>query len=139
MFNIQCLIEVKIKQKWVYHGINDLKSFSEIDYHIFGFLSGVGFKYITPISLPKGLPENCCKEVYIKNDSFRIKKVICSFFILKDLLKFKYEKKVNKYLGAKTYKEFLKDSFFEDIKELKKIGDQNRIRIVFWIYFNYNK
>ena len=147
-----CDIHMYVEKKngeGVYEYIKSVKPFNYRYYGLFAFLAGVrNYSAIKPISKPRGLPNNLSKEVreeFKDNDDYHS----CSWISIKELLDFDYKQLMedrrehkqiapNIFTGAYTvepekgremsYREFLDESFFEDLEILKLIGAD---RIVF--------
>ena len=145
--DIHCYAEIKNKEsgKWEYvEEVFDCRS-----YGIFGFLANVrNYSSITPISLPRGLPDDCCSDILYKYHAWSAHSE--SWLSMDELLKFDYDQKcedrrVTRKVSSgvisggytcdegdgiiQTYKEFLGEWFFTELKNLEKLGAE---RIVFW-------
>lgn len=120
------------------------------NYGVFAFLAGVrNYGAIVPISKPRGLPKDVSSWVEEEADRWASDGHSRSWLSIDELLNFDYEQMTedrrctrmkNGVLnggctcdpgeGEKmTYREYLGESFFEDLAELKKEGVD---RIVFW-------
>lgn len=123
-------------------------------YAMFGFLAGVrNYSCCEPIVEPRGFPDDACAEVKEDYDAWSCDAHTPSFLTAKELLEFDYDKtlwnrRISKQIGDRawtgaglaeegegtieTYREFLGDSFFQDLEELSKLGDPKDVRVVFW-------
>jgi len=112
-------------------------------YGLFGFLAGVrNYSAVTPLSEPRGLPEGATFDKDIFEDYYGHS---ASWLSVKELSEFDYDAEmedrrvtINNDGGCTcdpgggevmTYREFLGDSFFEDLKRLKEMGAE---RVVFY-------
>ena len=167
--DIHSYAEKKVNGKW--EKVSDQFSLDEFDkkwyrkekgdnpfgwrnYSIFAFLADVrNYDHCTPISEPKGLPDDISDEVKEKADDWDGNGHSHSFLTLKELLDFDYDKsfwnrRVTKQIAPNvwndsslaeegegkiiTYSENLGDWFFIHLEELKMLGDPEDVRIVFW-------
>ena len=110
-------------------------------YSLFGFLADVrNYSGCTPISQPKGIPNNISHTISKEWEEWRTTEGHSdSFLTLRELLEFNYNKKfIDDRFGEDTYgkrithKEHLGKRFFVHLKELKKLGKPDDVRIVFW-------
>ena len=121
--------------EWEYvKGINPFQKRG--DYEVYSFLADIrNYNRCIPIDEPRSLPDNISYGVFKiyyegKEDSYAQ-----SYLSLDELLNFDYEKNCRIGEGHEvipTYKEFLGETFFEELEELKKLGKSDDIRIVFW-------
>jgi len=152
--DIHLITEVKKNGKWI---VNDNKIFTYWDgslkdspfevrnYKTFAFLAGVRNSYvIAPISKLRGLP---CDSEYLNcehvDNYFGEETPVTlyediledldyhsySFLTLKELLDFNYNSMATK---KETYEEFLGECFFEDVDDIKALGDPENVRIIFY-------
>ncbi len=114
--------------------------FSWQDYGLFGFLADVrNYSYCEPIKIPMGLPMQLSQQVQSEWESEKWSSHSASYLKLSDLLAFDYDKTfINQrfgdedYLKTMTYREFLGDLFFTNLKELQQLGEPNDVRVIFW-------
>lgn len=123
-------------------------------YSMFAFLADVrNYDHCEPLSQPKGIPDNVCKEIGEEYEEWGCDAHSASYFTAKELLDFNYDKTFwnrritkqtapNVYNGASlaeegeginlTYRENLGEMFFIHLEELKSLGEPEDVRIVFW-------
>lgn len=120
-------------------------------YSTFAFLAGVrNYDYCEP----KGLPDDLSEDVRLEYESWEYDAPhSASYLTAKELLDFDYDKKfwnrcitkqtsANCWNGAAlaedgegeiiTYRDNLGEWFFKHLEELKKLGEPENVRIVFW-------
>ncbi len=126
------------------------------DYSMFGFLAGVtNYDCCEPLSKPKGVPNDVSNEIHYEwcEDKSVIPVHSTSFLTLRELIEFDYEKtfwnrRIERQISPTdfdcaataeegegkiiSYKENLGEMFFIHLEELKKLGDLDDVRIVFW-------
>ena len=120
-------------------------------YGMFDFLAGVrAYSAITPISEPRGIPNDVSPVVKTEYESWDADAHTPSWLSVKELAEFDYEQQTEdrrymKQIGPNawdggqtcgpgegslmTYREFLGQKFFEDLQKLKDVGAE---RIIFW-------
>lgn len=160
--DIHSFAEVKKEGKWIkedkdvfYSGTSE--PFDYRDYNMFAVLANVrNSSQVETLNFKEGLPndseylnqiseyhDNMFNQILKPSDVLTKKKEIeeCSDYhslghiYLSDILKHDYKKEIlNARSGSKTtYKEMLDCSvFFEDVDVLKKLGQPNDVRVVFW-------
>lgn len=120
-------------------------------YGMFAFLAGVrNYSCVPVIKQPTyEIPEDSCKEIKEECEFWSTDGHNASFLYLEDLLNFDYEKTFedrrcmrNNDGGSTcdvgegkiiTFREFLGPHFFQNIQEMKRLGDDPKlIRVVFW-------
>lgn len=128
-----------------------LKFFDFRSYGIFAFLAGVrNYSDVTPISEPRGLPEDAGEAVRAAFEYWGCDAHTPSWLTLEELLAFNYDAMTedrrvmrrvgpNSYSGActckpsegktMTWRQFLGEDFFKDLNALADAGAE---RIVFW-------
>jgi hypothetical protein len=131
--------------------IEGIEPFDWRSYGMFGFLAGVrNYSDVTPISLPRGIPKDASKEVIDDYESLSCDAHSASWIDIDELIAFNYDipcedRRVTRQIGANywnggctcapgggkqtTYREFLDEGFFE---ELRKLHDAGVGRIIFW-------
>lgn len=158
---IYSFAEIQKDNKWVLveeplFGVNKktTEPFGWRSYSIFGFLADVrNYSDCTPISQPKGLPKDSEHLNKSSNGLMTLKDEIenepdlnsLSFLTLKELTEFNYENTLidkrnptETSLGhwtegeEITYRNFLGEEFFIDLKALQQLGEPEAVRIVFW-------
>lgn len=134
-----------------YEFISGFIPFDNRSYGTFGFLADVrNYSKVTPISECRGVPPDASNKVIEEQNQWGCDGHSHSWLSVAELSAFNYEaimedrrytQKIgnNFYNGAATcksgegkpmtYREFLGDSFINDIKELQEIGAD---RIIFW-------
>lgn len=171
--NIHSFAETKVNGKWekvgehfslgewekkCYKKEKNDSPFDWRSYSMFAFLADVrNYDHCEPISEPKGIPDDVCKEIKSEYEDWKSDAHSSSYLTLKELLDFDYDKVfwnrrisrtthnengVSYTNGASlaeegegsivTYRENLGDFFFTHLSELKKLGDPENVRIVFW-------
>ena len=149
--DIHSYAEKKVNGKW--EKVSDQFSLDEFDkkwygkekgdnpfgwqnYSIFAFLAGVrNYDHCTPISEPKGLPDDISDEVKEKADDLDGDGHSHSFLTVKELSDFDYGKTFFDDSGkeTETYSNFLGKQFFDDLEILKNLDENpENVRIVFW-------
>ena len=119
------------------------------NYGMFGFFADVrNYSRCETLSELKGIPDNATIEVKKEYEDWDSDAHSASFLTLKELLDFDYDKEFwNRRImrngnGAAlaeegegemvTYRDFLGNSYFQHLKELKQLGSLDNVRIVFW-------
>ena len=111
----------------------DSSPFGWRNYLTFGFLAGVRYRNIEPISEPKGLPDDLSKEVLDEYNSLRLDAHSASYLTLRELVEFDYDKScTGDDYPNETYRDVLNDLFFVHLEDLKTLGDLDDVRVVFW-------
>ena len=149
--DIHSYAEKKVNGKW--EKVSDQFSLDEFDkkwygkekgdnpfgwrnYSIFAFLAGVrNYDHCTPISEPKGLPDDISDEVKEKADDWDGDGHSHSFLTVKELSDFDYGKTFFDDRGkeTETYSNFLGKQFFDDLEILKNLDENpENVRVVFW-------
>lgn len=127
------------------------KPFDNRDYSVFGFLANVrNYSDITPLSKPKGLPEDMSAEVRSGCEDYDHS---ASWLTLRELLSVDYDAPVedrrvtrqirpNVFHGGctaepgggtmTTLREFLGTQFMSHLEILKTLGNPDDVRVVFW-------
>ena len=121
--------------EWEYvKGKNPFKSRG--DYEVYSFLADVrNYNRCIPIDDPRYLPDNMSDDLYKIYYEAGDDNYSGSYLSLDELLRFNYERPCRigeDHEVVPTYKEFLGKHFFEELKELKKLGKSDDIRIIFW-------
>lgn len=145
--DIHCYAERKVGNNFQMVGCN---AFDYRSYGVFGFLAGVrNYSEIPPISAPRGIPPDASPGVRNLYNHWRIDAHSTSWLSVSELSAFDYDQPIEDrrvtvatewgYDGGRTakvgggeittYREFLCDQFFNDIKKLQDAGAD---RIVFW-------
>lgn len=120
-------------------------------YGLFGFLADVrNSSCVPPLAAQRGLPVDLSMEVILKRheDDVIMWTHSTSWLTVDELLAFDYDATFEDRRvtvgsdGAATaqpgdgktvaYREFLGESFFRDLDELRKLNEQGSTRIVFW-------
>lgn len=150
-------VQVKTENKWKtvdYNKLFDELPLNDRCYSRFAFLAGVrNYDCCTPLSKPKGLPYDLNDESIVEDSDDMIS---ASYFTLSELLDFNYNqtfenRRVEKQIGPNTwdgacitevgkgkiisYRENLGEGFFDSLKMLQTLGDNDHVRIVF--FFDY--
>lgn len=129
----------------------EYEPFRHRTYNVFGFLADVrNYSNIPPISEPRGLPTDVSKEIKKQRKIWNSDGHSDSWLSIKELVDFNYDSLIedqrvtiqtgpNTFNGGATcnpgegkittYRNFLGDSFFEDLQKLQDLGAE---RIVFW-------
>lgn len=140
--------EKRIDGKWT---SVPLLPFDWRDYGMYAFLAGIrNYSAITPISTPRGLPDDASPEVRSDSESWDSAGHSHSWLSVAELVGYDYDQTIEDrrctrkvaagYIsGAETceagegekmpLRAFLGDSFFEDLKKLQDAGAE---RIIFW-------
>lgn len=142
--DIHVYIEVKEGQ-WVFYSTD---IFNYRYYGLFGFLANQrNYSQSDYLQENRGLPEDVSIEVKQESDDLGINGHSHGWLLLEELLNFDYNKTFYDMRGccncvcdgcsrnkAKliTYTEFLGKHFFDELEELKGLGDPKHVRIVFW-------
>lgn len=133
------------------------KPFDWRNYGLFGFLAGVrNYSAITPLSEPKGLPDDLSSEVHASAEHWDADGHSHSWLSLRELLAPDYESQVwdrrytrqegpnffnggataaatETHLGTReSLRHFLGDRYFEHLDVLKSLGQPDDVRIIFW-------
>jgi hypothetical protein len=125
--------------------------FSNRNYGVFGFLANTrNYSVVTPISLPKGLPDDISNPVQAVRNIWAGDGHSDSWLSIEELISFDYDqefedRRVTKQIapnyrdggytceeetGIKTtFRNFLGSDFFQELDSLKECGAQ---RIIFW-------
>lgn len=152
--DIHAYVEVKKSQADKWEQVKDFSPFHWRSYAVFGFLADVrNYSHCTPISEPKGLPDDLSPEVAGKAEYWDWDGHSHSWLTLKELLGFDYDKvfwdrRVSKQVAPNvwngtalalegegqhiTYREHLGAQFFRDLETLKTFGEPENVRVVFW-------
>jgi hypothetical protein len=159
--DIHSIAEVKQDTRWelveerifpTYSNAFTSSPFDWRSYRIFAFLAGVrNYSQVQPLSEPKGLPvdseylntlEAGAFSYYSEQESSSIRKQIiqdpdlhsASFFTLNELLNYNYEREFFDVRSEvkTTVREFLGQSFFNELQILSTLGEPEDVRIVFW-------
>jgi len=105
-------------------------------YGMFGFLADVRNYSSTPvIAEPRGVPDDISSEVSAEYDDWWGDAHSASWFTAKELLDYNYNVDFIDTRDGNTkenLKEFLGTEYFEDLEALKKLGDPENVRVVFW-------
>ncbi len=126
--------------------IQSIAPFDRRSYGTFGFLADVrNYSDVTPISEPRGFPEDASNEVSEEYNSWYGAAHTPSWLTISELTAFDYDmlcedRRVTRNGNGgstcepgegvvQTYREFLGKWFFKDLEELQKCGAE---RIVFW-------
>ena len=142
--DIHTYAEKKTETRYEY--ISGLVPFDYRSYGTFGFLADVrNYSDVTPISACRGVPADASKEVIAEQNQWDCDGHSHSWLSVDELASFDYDQIMedrrvmrNNNGGctcehgngkSMTYREFLGDSFFEDIQALKAHGAD---RIIFW-------
>lgn len=142
--DIHSTAEKKINGKWTL--IEGLEPFDWRSYGMYGFLADVrNYSAVPPLSHPRGIPDDAVHA----NDPWKYGDHSYSWLSVEELTTFDYDEPVEdrRYMGMDprgfmngaltaepgkgemtTWREFLGESFFEDLESLKKAGAE---RIVF--------
>lgn len=136
--------EHKVDGKWKV--IPGLTPFDWRSYGMYGFLAGVrNYSAVPPISEPRGTPDDAAPEIRESWESWDMDGHSHSWLSVAELSSFNYDQEMEDRRvmrnndggctcdpgdGEKmTYREFLGDAFFEDLKKLQAAGAE---RVVFW-------
>ena len=131
--------------------IDGVHPFDSRSYGAFAFLAGVrNYSAITPISQPRGIPEDASEYVKEEHESWTCDAHSASWLSVAELASFDYNAECedrrcrvqlapNCWSGAgtcepghgerQTFRKFLGEWFMQDIAELQEVGAE---RIVFW-------
>lgn len=104
-------------------------------YSMFGFLANVrNYDKCKPLAEPKGFPYDASDEVVSEFDQWEFDAHSASYLTVKELLDFDYDKTFYNEIDQKyiSYRENLRANFFEQLEELKALGNPEDVRIVFW-------
>jgi hypothetical protein len=118
-------------------------------YSMYGFLADVrNYSYSPVISEPRGLPDDVSDEVKKEYDYWDMDGHSHSWLTLRELLDYDYDQifedrrttkdgdgaaDAGEGNGVKTsIREFLGESFFEQIEGMQKLGNPEDVRVVFW-------
>ena len=135
-----------------YEKIPELEPFGWRSYGIFGFLANVrNYSAVPPIAERRGVPADMSAEVAKNYEGWDMDAHSASWLSIAELAAFDYDAKMedrrvtrqtgpNSWDGGATtaelgggkemtFREFLGDGFFEDIKTLQEAGAD---RIIFW-------
>lgn len=134
-----------------YELIKGVRPFDWGAYGMYGFLAGVrNYSEVTPISQPRGFPDDAAWETREKRDEWHGDGHTHSWLSVEELSAFNYDaemedRRVTRQLAPNyfhggctcdpgegktmTYREFLGTEFFRDLEELRDAGAD---RIVFW-------
>lgn len=95
----------------------------------FGFLAGVRYRDITPIVLPRGLPDDI--SGHVRNE---LKDYIHtpSWVTVAELVAADYDQAINVYGETGTLREFLGTEYFADLDRLTRLDLVLPTRVVFW-------
>lgn len=105
--------------------------FDDRSYWRFGWLAGVGDDNVTPITAPRGLPENLSKLVQSSWQSAEEAGAHTpSWLTVAELATFDYDQAAG--VDDETYRDMLGGSFFADLDELVEYNDDAPVRVVFW-------
>lgn len=148
--DIHCFAE-KRNEVGVFKILKSVEPFDVRSYRLFGFLAGVrNYSAITPIALPRGIPEDASAWVAEEHESWSCDAHSASWLSVAELLAFDYEAECEDrrctrrmpggcISGGETrdpgqgvkqsYREFLGQSFFDDLEALKQEGAE---RVIFW-------
>lgn len=124
----------------------DMGPFEWRNYSVFAFLADVrNYSDIVPISPRRGLPGDVSAHVKDEYEMWAGDAHSCSWLSVKELVEFNYDQVMEDRRvmidgdGGRTaepgggetmtYRQFLRDGFFDDLKILTKIGAE---RVVFW-------
>lgn len=157
--DMSLMVEKKVDGRWIKYeqggfngsGRNANTPFDWRCYAIFSFLADVRQRDdITPISSPKGLPNDSeylnedlsnpysldygyisTGTCYTKGDEIEkdIDHHSFSFLTIRELMDFDYGRMAT---DKETYREYLGEDFFCDLGTLIEIGNPDEVRIVFW-------
>jgi len=131
--------------------IPDFEPFDWRSYGLYGWLADVrNYSGLTPISKPRGFPSDASFEVKDDYETWDCDAHSASWLSVAELLAFDYDapcedRRVSRQIGPNlwsggetcapgegeqtTYREFLGESFFNELDKLKEL---NAERIVFW-------
>ncbi len=131
--------------------IADLEPFDWRAYGMFGFLAGVrNYSDVPQIAEQRGFPEDASSDVAAEYESWDMDAHSASWLTVAELLAFDYDapcenRRVTRQLGPNlysggctcapgegqqtTFREFLGDDFFEELRKLQEAGAE---RVVFW-------
>lgn len=134
-----------------YFALPAFEPFEVRSYSTYAFLAGVrNYSGIVPITAPRGIPIDASIDVMTANDEWGMNAHTPSWLSVSELEAFNYDVEMedrrymkqtgpNSFTGAATcepgqgkrmtWREFLGDEFFEDLRKLKLLGAD---RIVFW-------
>lgn len=134
-----------------WEAIDGMAPFDSRNYGAFGFMAGVrNYSAITPISLPRGIPEDVSAAVKEEHEDWDCDAHSASWLSVAELLAFNYDAEcedrrctvqlsANCWSGAgtcepgkgerQTFRQFLGEWFMRDLEELKEAGAE---RVVFW-------
>jgi len=129
----------EVKKDWIWENVN-FEPFGWRNYNMFSLLAGVrNYGIIKPMAEPRGLPDDVSIEVYEKHREESGDAHSESYLTLRELVEYDYSKPhIDEYDELITEDDiytplnFLSDSYFKDIEELKQYGDLDNIRVVFW-------
>lgn len=155
--DIYLYVQVKTGSGWKTVDYKNLLGELPLNYRCysrFAFLAGArNYDCCTPLSEPKGLPDDLNDDSIVEQSDDRIK---ASYFTLSELFAFDYDqtfenRRVTRQTGPNmwdsgcitevgegkiiSYRENLGEGFFESLKTLQTLGDNDHVRIVF--FFDY--
>lgn len=139
------------KQDGLYQEVTAVPAYDDRNYALFGWLAGVrNYSAVTPLSEPRGLPENASLDVRESLNKWSCDAHSTSWFTVDELLAIDYSRHVedcrvtrqiapNLITGAATCEpgegkreplsDFIGSGFIDYIKQLKEHGAE---RIIFW-------
>lgn len=115
-------------------------------YSVFGFLADVrNYSAVTPLAEPRGVPDDMSPAVAAEFDDGVHSS---SWLSVRELIEFDYDQPMNDRRITRngdggvtgspeegrvtTYREFLGQSFADDVERLATLGDPDLVRVVFW-------
>lgn len=144
---------VEVKQEGTWKQVEGVFPFDWRNYSVFAFLANVrNYDCCEPISEPRGLPSDVSNDIdfIYKDEEDYVHST--SYLTVKELIDFDYDKtfwnrRITRTIGnftngaalaeegegkIVTYRENLGEEFFQDLEELKELGEPENVRIVFW-------
>lgn len=147
--DIHSFAEKRVGERFV--ALPKFEPFEERTYGTFAFLADVrNYSGVTPIAAPRGFPDDASDTAKLSYESWGVDAHTPSWLSVAELLSFDYsavmedrrytrQEGPNSFNGGATcepgqgkrmtWREFLGDSFFNDLEELRDLGAE---RIVFW-------
>lgn len=110
-------------------GDEDHGPFDDRSYWRFGWLAGVRDHDVTPITPPRGLPDDLSAVVRKQWGSGLVWHTP-SWLTVQELVDFDYDQPAG--VDDETYRDMLGPAFFDDVEQLTEWDQEQRCRVVFW-------